>query len=190
MASPLFAGGTAGIHQAGQVRALAADGTILGFASQDAMPGRYVELGKSTVRQFNLPVPSVNDRTDDVVGIDDTGTVVYQQITLSSSSVWRYDPATGVNSAIPTVPGSTCLNFIPISVNASGEILGSASNCLNGSDAAAWTWNPQTGKTALITYATHGYSRVSVYWVNDKGELLAELKTTGGAIHWGYLKPL
>jgi hypothetical protein len=140
-------------------------------------------IGKSSSAQ-NLPMDPM---AAPAAGINDALQIAYAKLNGSGNySAWQYTVGASQPVALGTLPGSTCLNYNPISENNAGDILGDTPNC---SGAAYWTWDPVNGMRDLdAEIPTNNYTQITPVGINDSGQILVEL-LKGNVVHWGLLKP-
>jgi hypothetical protein len=163
------------------VRSISTNGTVFGCSDLD---GYYVEANGSKAVDFTLPLAS-GSQVGSIVGIDDKGNVIYEQ--SGSGTSWIYDPSTGTSASLGSLAGSSCTEYVPISVNASGEVLGEAANCSKG-DNVYWTWTSASGMQAVSVRGSEDET-FAAFWLNDDGQILVELSGNGFSGHWGILSP-
>lgn len=164
------------------VRSIATNGTVFGCSDAD---GYYVEVSGTKAIDFTLPL-SKGSTLGVIAGIDDKGNVVYEQ-SGSAGTSWVYGPSSGALTNLGSLAGSSCAVYLPISVNASAEVLGEAENCSKGDD-VYWTWTPESGMQAVSANGSEDETFVAL-WLNDNGQILVELNGNGFSGHWGILNP-
>ncbi len=96
--------------------------------------------------------------------------------------------ADGHVTVIPPVPGTSCHNYFPISINNAGEVLGFTSYCTRR--AFYWTWDPQNGTQNLSAALPPNTYTIRPLGINDNAQILVALETPAGLTHWGTLDPL
>jgi hypothetical protein len=123
--------------------------------------------------------------------MNDAKQIVYGAETVEAGvSVIRtqlYSPVTGAITTLPPLPGESCQEYIPVSINNAGRVLGFAL-CADGYE--YFTYDAASGIVALPASFAGGYYSVSPFAINDNGQILVNIvRTSGGLNDWGYLQP-
>lgn len=173
-----------------ETRPVNVSGTVFGQESI-LVTGDYVEVNTthpSLSHSFQLPFQGPN-APGQIIGIDDVGRVYYvsENATNTNQLIYRFDPRTNTGGSIGNIPGDVC-SFNLYSLNGNGELLAYANNCKKSQDDGWVTWDPKHG-FSLLTLGIPGnsYSSITPEWINDKGDVLVELRTNTGALDWGIL---
>ena len=166
------------------VRSIATSGTVFGCSDAD---GYYVEAHGRKAIDFALPLAN-GSTLGSIVGIDDNGNVVYEQVGSIATTSWIYELSTSQSTNLGSIAGSSCTEYIPISVNASAEVLGETGNCTKGTDYVYWTWTSASGIQTVVVGGSPDETFVA-YWLNDNGQILVKLSGNSFSGHWGILSP-
>jgi hypothetical protein len=160
----------------GGARAINASYTVVGG---DAMSGDVMEytIGKpSSGIDFPAITASTAHSLLQIIGLDDAGNVYTWAQEAAGQRVYTYNVATGKYLSIGTPLGADC-NYQPLSVNASGEVLGYVHGGLtNLFD--YFTWSASGGFKRLNDPST---SSIVPVQVNDEGDLLVNDYTAKGS---------
>jgi hypothetical protein len=176
--------------QSGESRSINASGTIFGTAI-DQNHGTYVEYAGGshpTAVQFSLPLDEGYGPSN-IRGMDDKGNVVYVEYDPPSAKylTWTFGPTSKARK-LGVLSNNSCTQYIPLSINGPGRVLGYTQSCSFASDATYWTWDSTNGMVA-IAFTHTAYSSANLYLINDLGEIAGDFTTIAGVHHWGYLKP-
>ena len=130
--------GYGGNHQ----RVLNASGTdfAVDLGSNNIMEGKIGTPSAS----FDLPINRSAISCFSPLGIDDAGNFYYSQCTPGNPGVayvYRYNVALKKIAQIPPIAGSDCTEYVPWTMNGSGEMYGTNQNC-NKSPLVTWIYNP------------------------------------------------
>ena len=162
-----------------------ARGTVVGF---DPVTSDYaVSTIGAPSSLVELPLPIAPGNFGYVVALNDANQLVYFTIGRTSAS-FVYNLNAGTTTPIPPVAGTSCAHYYPISINNLGEVLGFSSFCKQGS--FYYTWSPVTGTQDLNLELPANAYTIKPLGINDNGQILVSLGTSGGATHWGTLDPV
>jgi len=166
---------------------IAADGTLLLY---DLFSGSYeVVAPNGTTRDIALDanldgVPIMNNAKQIAYAAETVvaGTTVVQTRLFSVGA--------GTVATVPSLKGMNCGQYVPVSLNNKGRILGYASGCDSNYGFAYFTFDAATGTQELPSALPGNYFSFFPHAINDKNQILVDLElTSGGASHWGYLQP-
>jgi hypothetical protein len=160
------------------------ENVVLGYDYESDWFYEILPLGGSGSAQ-NLPIPY---DTTYPVGINNAMQIAYAEYVPSEGyEAWQYSVGSSQPVALGTLPGSSCLEYYPISQSNTGEVLGYAFDC--SGPATYWTWDPVNGMQDLdAAIPPNSYTNITPYGVNDAGQILVELDDSGNT-HWGTLVP-
>jgi hypothetical protein len=165
-------------------------GLILGWDPHAATPSLMTyTYGQSTSAK---DIPIVGPQLYGDAFINNAGQIAYSAYNSALTNVvaYVYSSATGATTAIPSIPGNSCADYVPISFSNLGQVLGLTENCGAFTDYIYWTWDPVNGTQNLATeFSITGYSTVTPLGVNDGGQILASLVTNADVTGWGTLNP-
>ncbi len=173
-----------------ETRPVNVSGTVFGQQSIFVM-GDYVEVNTahSTLsHSFQLPFQGPN-APGQIIGIDDVGRVYYvgENATSTNQLIYRFDPRTNTGGSIGNIAGDKC-SFNLYSLNGNGELLAHASSCTKTGNDGWVTWDPKHGFSLLTAgIPANSYESITPEWINDRGDVLVELRNNVGALHWGIL---
>jgi hypothetical protein len=134
---------------------------------------------------YGIGAPIINDANQilyAVASIVAGATVIAPQI---------YQIGVGPIVTVPPIKGNSCLQYIPLSFNNVGEVVGIAYSCV-ANNPTYFTYDPANGTRDLSSeLPTSGFYSLQPEAVNDNGQILVGFETTnGGPVHWGLLDPM
>ena len=166
---------------------LAADGTALLYDLFDGSLELVAQNGTAhdvTLDADVVTVPLMNDAKQIVYGaqaIEAGVAVIRTQL---------YSPGSGTITVLPPLPGESCQQYVPVSINNAGRILGYATCSKPAYANIYFTYDAASGIVALPSAFPGGDYSVQPLAINDNNQILVGIQhTSGGLIDWGYLQP-
>jgi hypothetical protein len=167
--------------------AITSDGTML---LVDLFTGSYEILSpggttRDIVLDADVSIPPIINNSKQLLYAFDT---VVNGVTNVKAAI--FDIATGKTVTVPPIPKLNCTQYVPLSFNNAGDVLGTASGSGNCAAGTYFLYSPAAGTVDLGSQIVSGYYAIYPRGINDSGDILVDLyKTNGGADHWGFLKP-
>ncbi len=140
--------------------------------------GAYLDLPQYIVPSQYYPIM-----------INNAGKVLFAEENFPGDVVTTSVQQVGANHAtqVPAISGSSCQDYVPLSMNNKGEVLGYTKTCPSN-DATFFTYDSRNGTQDLKTLIPVGSPPIQAYAVNDNGEILISTNTNF-PYHWGILRP-
>jgi hypothetical protein len=158
-------------------------GTVIGA---DAASG-FLELdAKGTLTK--LPLASTSPVT--FVSMNELLQIAYYYTSANGEYAAVYDTTKKVSTHLGVLAGTGCTTYVPISMNNKTALLGYATGCTDGNE-RVWIWDSihKMRDLSPLIPAT-SYAGISVFGINDNGQILADYSTSKGTVDWGYLEPV
>lgn len=120
------------------------------------------------------------------VALNNANQLFYYDQSYAAAALFDVD--SGVRTII-TVPGACPGNYVaPLSLNNRGEALGESTDC--SGYALYWTWDTTRGVQIVNAQIPASNDTIYPLGVNDNGQILIDLRTSGGFDRWGTLDPV
>jgi hypothetical protein len=126
-------------------------------------------------------------------GINNANQIAYAYYNYSSQTLPAFIYQLGASAAtwLGTIPGSDCQDYLPLSLNNVGDVMGYDDDC-SSSPETYWVYDHTT--QTMVDLATeippsNHYNEIYPLGINDNGQILAALYPQSGGIHWGFLNP-
>jgi hypothetical protein len=165
---------------------ITADGTIF-------LNGEIV-APDGTARPFKLP-----DYDPYRPIVNSVGELLYQDLpkddarpssVIYYSDIRLYEIATGLETKIPKLAGNTCNDYVPLSLNKAGTVIGYAGDCPTTAEQTYFIYDATNGTRDLMAELPSGDASVLPVGINDNGQILIGITLGNGSIDWGILQPL
>jgi hypothetical protein len=106
------------------------------------------------------------------------------------SDIRLYEIATGLETKIPKLAGNTCNDYVPLSLNKAGTVIGYAGDCPTTAEQTYFIYDATNGTRDLMAELPSGDASVLPVGINDNGQILIGITLGNGSIDWGILQPL
>ena len=168
---------------------ITADGTLL---LTDLFSGKSEVIAASGSTQDVALGPHVNEFPGDTGPIiNDAKQILFSTTTkvagTAVTATKLYQFGSGKITTVPALAGSSCSQYIPISFNNLGSVLGYTRGCSRSAD-TYFVYDPKTGTRALSA-SLPSADTVYPLGINDEEQILVAVSVDPSGLHWGILVP-